>query len=429
MILRLPANVQPGLLADTQHTLRRELFEKYKAILAPRFLMPFDKCIHYSELEAAAKGKRTLPIYNKETETYVKYLLAVARDPTNKVACQPIAKYRCSASMRARLDYLLVCRGQAPLMQPNIHVEYTMFYITYCCAILDPHNITQWNELYSPTIPDGLGDTFLEEILKEKYRRLNLLSTFGLDTTIEYIYNAMLKVNHSLLDKVKYTYLAKTYPKSAKKYMVLKDRCVEKFIIRRKHLIADSLRHYSDLNGVLSQRRHKVEFDRLAEIAINFDPFLKNHSGEYFKENEIESLYEKYRAYVKRVEMLENFYVEIRAIMTKDPNIGLDDPLNAMLTSGFTRIEVEQIPIQRRADQHNSRSNSRGSVTRVLCRQLARMNMRPDSPITSLNKSKQKRKGLSTEKMLPGISEESYNTQHLDKDDSHSGKRDPKELH
>lgn len=266
-----PPGHVPGQFMKPAKKGTKPSFDTIYARVAAKGCIPCKSYLHIDEIIAADDGYRTIPKYDADTDLKVHYLLGTKVDPAQKVLPQPISEDRCPYIMHDKLDMFLVLSGKAILMRPRPHHEFTMHYLLYCCVVLDPGNITMWNDgpvvhKYAEKIP------YLNKVMSLMSTAADGAIELGYLTNSEDHYNnylAIIKANNNLL---KYRRYATLYPEKKDEH---EQKMRAEFDIRNNRLDRLTKFTYSYYRtaskGELSQQDHTTRFNAIMTIIGCFD--------------------------------------------------------------------------------------------------------------------------------------------------------------
>lgn len=275
MLSTCPKGYVPGHLFPNPLRTSTAAYRSLKEDLETRFLLASDSYLHFDELKEASEGKRSLPGRDMVIYNWVKYTLEKAIDPEGKIHAQDIGRYRTPKQMHRKLNLFLLSTKEPILMHPRNGQVYNIVYITYCCAMLDPHNCTQWCDC-EPVSTENI-DGYPGVLWKEKAKAFKRITELGYDGTNERMHNAYLAIYHHSLNRDKYAALTSSN-KSNEGHVNYYVSFKRKAELRVRQLsIACFIRLKSKKDDKILRSAFMAEFKRNISIAASLNPFVTTY--------------------------------------------------------------------------------------------------------------------------------------------------------
>lgn len=348
MLFEGPQGYIPGhYFSNPSHT-TAETFQSLKTALSERYTLPLDSYLHYSELLAAKNGQRSLPIKDVAVHLRILYLLGKRNDPDMIVLPQPIGRYRCPRIMHEKLNLFLVLHGKPLLIHHRPNQDYSLFYITYCCAILDPGNNTLWCE-DKVTIPTEV-DVYSDILWIKKKENMEYLRSIGFNPKDPAHHNSYLSVRHNGLNRDKAAFLESYYPSNAEEYKKSYQACKTKILQRLSQLSSQCYIIYrADKLGSMQKSVYSLKFKAAMMVAGVFDPYMSSYPEGRLSTYLKGDILIKYATFKKFADNIKDFCSALETMMSKkapqtnEPfaNLPQDFIENLPMTSGHPPAQKE----------------------------------------------------------------------------------------
>jgi hypothetical protein len=381
MIARRPLGVLPGHTAKVETHYRAEIFDSIYKTLSVEWVMPFPGYLHINELLAARDGFRSLPRLNKALYKRISDRLGAtklerAEEEHSSDFYEPISENRCPTLMRIKLNRHLVSQSKPILIHPRPGHEYTMFYITYCSAVLDSGNYCAWSD---ETVTIDIADVSYPAMAwRAKHEAFVELSKLGFESMVEQMYNSYLAIHQAQMNISKYRVLKRLHPHSPRIYDDMINQ-KEKVIKSRMISLAEVcyIKYKADRLGTRTVREHYERFIMIAEVAMMFDPMLICYGESYFRNLSMEPLIEAYKEFCQLDGRLEASYSHLTSEMKKkhirheptetNNNVMSFNPTQAPLVS-TTDLNAD-------SQNEDTPLSSEKPTAKSLAKRLARMEM------------------------------------------------------
>lgn len=309
MILGLPDGVTDGRLMARPTRASTKTFRTLYEHLETKYFMPFAHSLHLSELYAVSKDERSMPMVDEILLQKMKESVLKKKNPMlDSKRAYSIGEYRATEMQKFKLELFLHITGRKPLIQPRATQSFSLFYISYCSAVLDPDNLTLWrdgstnlsNILPKQDASTSTQSNYLTKAWELKQSEMLKLVELGLDIKVGSIYNKCAAILRESLNRDKYCHLKSKTDcriRDYEKYLNSSTQAI------KGHLESLAIECYHSYVGKKHsfpvKEIHQKNFLKIAQFALTFDPLCVLYTDDFFEgEKEVKAFFKDYQAFV-----------------------------------------------------------------------------------------------------------------------------------
>jgi hypothetical protein len=280
MIGTRPDGAKPGCPSKTNLNKQAQLLEEAQNKYKMAYCLPPSGSVSLEEFGSFGVGRRWLP--KRDDILYAAIKKAYSIKDTVTPEGQNLSENQSSHLLRVRLCIYLLSVKKNVLVFPKPNYEFSLVYILYCCAVVDPNNMIGWREDVIKCNTTSMS-AYYNPIYLRRSAAIDRMPSLGLDLESPCFLNSCIDLHRISGAWHRYRFqhkLGKGDQAYCQRQSDRLGRLIDQILetVSRKAFAV-----YKVSGGDLNEQRHKNVVTQHVMYVYFFDPFYSEYTAELYK--------------------------------------------------------------------------------------------------------------------------------------------------